>query len=81
MKGRTIAIGDIHGCPATLDVLLTKLALSTEDHLIFVGDYVDRGPDSKAVIERLLELEEASEERTGPHCTFLRGNHDQMMLD
>ncbi len=75
------AIGDIHGCPATFDALLAKLAVTAGDHLIFIGDYVDRGPDSKAVVDRLLELESASKAGTGPHCTFLRGNHDQMMLD
>ena len=75
------AIGDIHGCVATLDALLTRLDPTSGDHLIFIGDYVDRGPDSKAVIGRLLELEEAAAKEKGPRCTFLRGNHDQMMLD
>lgn len=71
-----IAIGDIHGCPATLDVLLDRLAPGPDDHLVFVGDYIDRGPDSKAVIERLLALKEEP-----PACTFLRGNHEALMLD
>ncbi len=75
------AIGDIHGCPATLNALLGRLALTMEDELVFIGDYVDRGPSSKAVIDKLLELEGASETMEGPRCTFLRGNHDQMMLD
>ena len=75
------AIGDIHGCVATLDALLTRLKPTPGDHLIFIGDYVDRGPNSKAVIDRLLELEEAAAQEKGPRCTFLRGNHDQMMLD
>lgn len=72
------AIGDIHGCARTLDALLDRLALTPEDHVVFVGDYTDRGPRSKAVIERLLALEA---DASGPRCTFLRGNHDQMMLD
>lgn len=76
-----IAIGDIHGCARTLDVLLERLAPSADDHLVFIGDYTDRGPDSKGTIDRLLELERAAEAGTGPRCTFLRGNHDQMMLD
>lgn len=75
------AIGDIHGCVATLNALLSRLAPASEDHLIFIGDYVDRGPDSKAVVDRLIELEEAAGSGEGPRCTFLRGNHDQMMLD
>lgn len=72
------AIGDVHGCARTLDALLDRLGASPADHLVFVGDYTDRGPNSKAVIERLLALEA---DDSGPRCTFLRGNHDQMMLD
>ena len=69
-----IAIGDIHGCAATLDRLLERLRPTAEDHLVFVGDYIDRGPDSKRVIDRLLEL------RNVVNCTFLRGNHEAFML-
>ena len=47
-----IAIGDVHGCARTLDTLLERLYLQPEDHLIFVGDYIDRGPDSCGVIQR-----------------------------
>ena len=75
------AIGDVHGCAQTLDALLDRLALTPEDWVVFVGDYTDRGPDSKGVIERLIRMEAASADSTGPRCTFLRGNHDQMMLD
>lgn len=69
-----IAIGDIHGCAKTLDALLDRLELTSDDHLIFVGDYIDRGPDSKGVIDRLIALKEEHE------CTFLRGNHEALML-
>ncbi|MDX1439840.1 MAG: metallophosphoesterase family protein [Rubricoccaceae bacterium] len=75
------AIGDIHGCRKTLELLLERLDARPEDHLLFVGDYVDRGPDSYGVIELLIELERQGAEGVGPQCTFLRGNHDQMMLD
>ncbi len=81
------AIGDIHGCARTLNALLALLAhdvgrpLDGTDDIVFVGDYVDRGPDSPAVLDRMLELEAESESGLGPQCTFLRGNHDQMMLD
>ena len=75
------AIGDVHGCARTLDALLGELALTPDDTLVFVGDYVDRGPDSRGTIARLIELEGASEAGTGPHAIFLRGNHDQMMLN
>ena len=70
-----IAIGDVHGCATTLEVLLDRLAPTSEDHLVFVGDYIDRGPDSKRVIDRLLTLQEEHS------CTFLRGNHEALMLD
>ena len=70
-----IAIGDIHGCPQTLDALLERLGPTEDDHLVFVGDYVDRGPDSRGVIERLLNLREEH------RCTFLRGNHEALMLE
>jgi len=70
-----IAIGDIHGCPKSLDALLKRLDPSSDDHLLFVGDYIDRGPDSKAVIDQLLDL------RQNVPCTFLRGNHEAMMIE
>ena len=82
------AIGDVHGCARTLDALLAAIAedvaqhdgrpLAPEDTLVFVGDYVDRGPDSPGVLDRLLALEA---DTTGPGVVLLRGNHDQMMLD
>lgn len=70
-----IAIGDVHGCARTLDVLLDRLAPAPDDRLVFVGDYVDRGPDSRGVIDRLLALNETHT------CVFLRGNHEALMLD
>lgn len=78
---RLIGIGDVHGCAATLDALLDKLALQAGDFVVFVGDYVDRGPDSRGVIERLIALEASSGEAGHPSFAFLRGNHDQMVLD
>ncbi|WP_456424942.1 metallophosphoesterase family protein [Rhodocaloribacter sp.] len=69
-----IAIGDIHGCARTLETLLERLAPASDDHLVFVGDYVDRGPDSRGVIDQLIALREHQP------CTFLRGNHEALML-
>ena len=63
-------IGDVHGMLRPLEALLG--AISRRDpaaRLIFAGDYVNRGPDSRRVIDRLLTLE---------HATFLRGNHDDI---
>lgn len=70
-----IAVGDVHGCAETLDRLLHRLELTASDHLVFIGDYVDRGPNSKGVIDRLLSLQH------DVPCTFLRGNHEAFMLD
>lgn len=70
-----LAIGDIHGCSTALDALLQAVAPTRDDLLVTLGDYVDRGPDSCGVIERLIALERTH--RLIP----LIGNHDQMMLD
>ncbi len=69
---RTIAIGDVHGCSKALRGLIDAIAPSSSDRLVFLGDYVDRGPDSRGVIDFLLELESHCETR------FLLGNHDIM---
>ena len=69
-----IAIGDIHGCLKSLDALLERVSPTANDTLIFVGDYIDRGPDSKGVIDRMLELKESFD------CVFLRGNHEVFFL-
>jgi serine/threonine protein phosphatase 1 len=71
---RTIAIGDIHGCLAALESLLAALQPRPFDTIVLLGDYIDRGPDSRGVIERLLRL--------GGECQLitLLGNHDEMLL-
>ena len=53
---RTIVIGDIHGCLAALEALLGAVRPGAEDTLVTLGDYVDRGPDSRGTIARLLAL-------------------------
>jgi len=74
--GRLIAIGDLHGFLAGLNRLLEILNPCAADQLVFLGDYIDRGPDSYGVIERLLALREQY-----PNTIFLRGNHDQWLLN
>ena len=71
---RTIAIGDIHGCLAALEAILAAIRPRPDDTLLTMGDYIDRGPDSRGVIERLLRL--------GRECRLipLLGNHDEMLL-
>jgi serine/threonine protein phosphatase 1 len=68
------AIGDIHGMRDQLVALIETLPLIPDDHLLFIGDYVDRGPDSKGTVDYLLEV--SKEYR----CTFLLGNHESMFL-
>ena len=72
--GRTIAIGDIHGEINHLNKLLDKLKPQNDDTFIFLGDYIDCGNSSKAVINRLIELSVET------NCIFLRGNHEDMLL-
>lgn len=79
---RVYAIGDVHGCTDLLDQLLGGIAAddaargTARTTMIFLGDLVDRGPDSAAVIERLRLL---SAER--PDTRFLLGNHEEVFLD
>ncbi len=72
---RHLAIGDIHGCANALNALLESIALNSDDVLVTLGDYVDRGPDSRAVLDLLISLREKQA------LVPLRGNHEIMMLD
>ncbi|RSL33891.1 serine/threonine protein phosphatase [Salibacterium salarium] len=74
---REIFISDIHGQCEAFTSLLTKLDYDpAEDILYLLGDYIDRGPQSYDVIDYLLELKD----KAGPRITFLKGNHEAMML-
>lgn len=75
MPARTIAIGDIHGCHVAFDVLLASLGVTSDDTLVVLGDVVDRGPGTRQVVERLLELQRQC------RVVFLLGNHEEMMFD
>jgi serine/threonine protein phosphatase 1 len=59
-----------------LEELLQNLAITPEDELYFVGDLVDRGPDSKGVVDRIMQLQE---EKFRVHCVM--GNHEELMID
>lgn len=76
---RIFAIGDIHGCVIELRTLLDYLQktqnLSAQDLVVFIGDYIDRGIDSKGVIDRLMEFQSFH-----MNTVFLRGNHEDMFL-
>ena len=76
MRNETIiAFGDIHGC---FNAALKAVQLANEEKAmaVFLGDYVDRGPDSIKTLEVLIEAK-----KRNPKWVFLRGNHDQMLLD
>jgi len=75
MSGRILAIGDIHGCTTALDLLLQGVALQPDDTLVTLGDYVDRGPDTRRVLDRLIALKRTH------RLVALRGNHELMMID
>lgn len=71
---RYLAIGDIHGCLPAFNTLLDFVQVKPEDTLIALGDYVDRGPQTRDVIERLMKLSESQ------RLITLRGNHEILML-
>jgi len=74
MTERTIAIGDVHGCDGALKTLIEAIQPTELDTLVFLGDYIDRGPESKGVIDRIIAL--------GQRCSVvpLLGNHEEMLL-
>jgi serine/threonine protein phosphatase 1 len=72
---RIIAIGDIHGCSVALAALLWAIDPQPDDTIVALGDFVDRGLDSKGVLDQLIAL--ADRYRLVP----LLGNHDEMMLN
>lgn len=75
MAGRLVAIGDIHGCSAALSSVLAAVGPRPDDTIVTLGDYVDRGPDSRGVLAQLIALAE--------RCRLIPilGNHDEMLLD
>lgn len=74
VPGPACVIGDVHGRDDLLGPLLDRMA-QTGAELVLAGDYVDRGPDSAAVLARLMPLARAG------RITCLMGNHERMMLD
>ena len=72
--GRLLALGDVHGCKTALDAVLRAGELQAGDTLVSLGDYVDRGPDSRGVLEAMIEYFELG------LLIPLRGNHELMML-
>src|SRR3954452_5956815 len=75
MTQRVIAIGDVHGCAKAFRALVEIIRPQSDDTLITLGDCVDRGPDSRKVIDELLSL------RDRCHLVPLLGNHEELMLN
>ena len=74
-RGRTIAIGDIHGCSLALTALLDAVAPRAGDMIVQLGDAIDRGPDTRGVLDALLDLSRAC------RLVMLLGDHEEMLLD
>ena len=78
MSRKIFAVGDIHGCYDKLVALMRVLPWNSENGelLLFIGDYIDRGPNSREVVEFLVKLR-----KRGGDIVFLKGNHEKMLLD
>jgi serine/threonine protein phosphatase 1 len=74
MTGRTVAIGDIHGCSTSLRSLLQAIGPGPDDLIVTLGDYVNRGPDSRGVLDQLIDL------RRRTRLVPILGNHDETLL-
>ena len=72
---RIFVIGDLHGHSDPLERLIEKMKVQKDDLVIFIGDYVDRGPSSKSVVNHLIQFQ-----NTYKKTLFIRGNHEDMML-
>ena len=75
----TCAIGDVHGHIRKLEKLLKRyeqVAGSTETQFILIGDYIDRGPDSRAVVDLLISMQRSM----GSRVVCLRGNHEAVIV-
>ena len=72
---RTLVVGDIHGALKALKQVLERVKINKNDHLIFLGDYVDGWSDTAKTIDYLIKL------KASHNCTFIRGNHDELCYD
>ena len=72
-SGRLIAIGDVHGCVHALDAVLEAIAPAADDRLVFLGDLIDQGKESREVLERIIRLKRECQ------VVLIRGNHEEML--
>ena len=76
---KIFAVGDIHGCLSKLEKMISLLRNTIDrdnDTLLFIGDYIDRGPDPKGVVDFVLDLREKFAK-----SVFLLGNHEEIFLN
>jgi hypothetical protein len=71
---RNIIVGDIHGCLEELEELLTIIKLESTDHLVLIGDLIDRGPDAPGVVKKCAQLSQCCA------VTLILGNHEEKLL-
>ncbi len=74
-KGRIIAITDIHGELEKLNSLLAKLDITSDDTIVFMGDYIDRGLNSRGVIDKVISMQDVCK------CIYLKGSHEYAYLN
>jgi serine/threonine protein phosphatase 1 len=72
-SGRLIAIGDVHGCVHALDAVLDAIAPAADDQIVFLGDLIDQGKESREVLERIIALKRVC------RVVLIRGNHEEML--
>jgi serine/threonine protein phosphatase 1 len=72
-SGRLIAIGDVHGCVHALDALLDAIVPASDDRLVFLGDVIDQGRETREVLDRLIGLKERC------RVVLIEGNHEEML--
>ncbi len=73
-SSRLIAVGDIHGCVHALDTLLEAIEPGPRDKLVFLGDLIDQGRDSRDVLDRVIALKDCCQ------VIVIQGNHEEMLL-
>ncbi|MCG8649804.1 MAG: serine/threonine protein phosphatase [Pirellulales bacterium] len=71
---RRFVIGDIHGCAKALRAVVDAIKPSSDDELVFLGDYIDRGPNSRDVVDQIIALQQSCQ------VIPLRGNHEIMLM-
>jgi serine/threonine protein phosphatase 1 len=72
---RLFAVGDIHGCATALKTLIEAIDPQPQDTIVVLGDVIDYGPDTKGVIQQLIELSQSCQ------LMLVRGNHEELLFD